>query len=33
MAIAAKAIDTFGPRLVNTLMQRQRIQPNRADST
>ncbi len=31
MAIAAKAIDTFGPRLVNTLLQRQRIQPNRAD--
>ncbi len=29
MAIAAKALDTFGPRLVNTLMQRQRIQPNR----
>lgn len=31
MAIAAKALDTFGPRLVNTLMQRQRIQPNRAE--
>jgi NAD(P)-dependent dehydrogenase (short-subunit alcohol dehydrogenase family) len=30
MAIAAKAIDTFGPRLVNTLMQRQSIQPNPA---
>ena len=30
MAIAAKALDTFGPRLVNTLMQRQRMQPNRA---
>ncbi len=30
MAIAAKALDTFGPRFVNTLMQRQRIQPNRA---
>lgn len=29
MAIAAKALDTFGPRLVNTLMQRQSIQPNR----
>jgi len=29
MAIAAKALDTFGPRFVNTLMQRQRIQPNR----
>lgn len=33
MAIAAKAIDTFGPRLVNTLMQRQRIQPNREDGS
>jgi NAD(P)-dependent dehydrogenase (short-subunit alcohol dehydrogenase family) len=30
MAIAAKALDTFGPRWVNALMQRQRIQPNRA---
>ncbi|MGO8767678.1 MAG: SDR family oxidoreductase [Mycobacterium sp.] len=30
MAIAAKALDTFGPRFVNTLMQRQKIQPNRA---
>jgi NAD(P)-dependent dehydrogenase (short-subunit alcohol dehydrogenase family) len=30
MAIAAKALDTFGPRLVNTLMQRQSIQPNHA---
>ena len=29
MAIAAKALDTFGPRWVNTLMQRQSIQPNR----
>lgn len=29
MAIAAKALDTFGPRWVNTLMQRQRVQPNR----
>ena len=29
MAIAAKALDTFGPRWVNALMQRQRIQPNR----
>ncbi|MGD1255078.1 SDR family oxidoreductase [Mycobacterium seoulense] len=29
MAIAAKALDTFGPRFVNALMQRQRIQPNR----
>ena len=29
MAIAAKALDTFGPRWVNTLMQRQRFQPNR----
>ncbi|OBH91253.1 SDR family oxidoreductase [Mycobacterium sp. E2733] len=33
MAIAAKAIDTFGPRLVNTLMQRQRIQPNRENGS
>lgn len=33
MAIAAKALDTFGPRFVNTLMQRQRIQPNRAAGT
>ncbi len=32
MAIAAKALDTFGPRFVNTLMQRQRIQPNREAS-
>ncbi|UXA07841.1 SDR family oxidoreductase [Mycobacterium sp. SMC-2] len=31
MAIAAKALDTFGPRFVNALMQRQRIQPNRED--
>jgi len=31
MAIAAKALDTVGPRLVNRLMQRQRMQPNRAD--
>jgi NAD(P)-dependent dehydrogenase (short-subunit alcohol dehydrogenase family) len=30
MAIAAKALDTFGPRWVNALMQRQSIQPNRA---
>ena len=30
MAIAAKALDTFGPRLVNTLMARQRMQPNRS---
>ncbi len=29
MAIAAKALDTFGPRWVNALMQRQRVQPNR----
>ncbi|HEX5252635.1 MAG TPA: SDR family oxidoreductase [Mycobacterium sp.] len=29
MAIAAKALDTFSPRWVNTLMQRQRVQPNR----
>ncbi|OBH81823.1 short-chain dehydrogenase [Mycobacterium scrofulaceum] len=31
MAIAAKALDTFGPRLVNAIMQRQSIQPNRAE--
>jgi NAD(P)-dependent dehydrogenase (short-subunit alcohol dehydrogenase family) len=30
MAIAAKALDTFGPRWVNAVMQRQSIQPNRA---
>ncbi|MGZ4511591.1 MAG: SDR family oxidoreductase [Mycobacterium sp.] len=30
MVIAAKALDTFGPRFVNAIMQRQRIQPNRA---
>ncbi len=30
MAIAAKALDTIGPRWVNALMQRQRLQPNRA---
>ncbi|MEY8018127.1 SDR family oxidoreductase [Mycobacterium servetii] len=30
MAIAAKALDTIGPRWVNALMQRQSIQPNRA---
>ncbi|AFC45678.1 SDR family oxidoreductase [Mycobacterium intracellulare] len=29
MAIAAKALDTFGPRWVNAVMQRQSIQPNR----
>ena len=33
MAIAAKALDTFGPRWVNTLMQRQTIQPNREAGT
>ena len=33
MAIAAKALDTFGPRFVNTLMQRQSIQPNRASDS
>ena len=33
MAIAAKALDTFGPRWVNNLMQRQRIQPNHDGST
>lgn len=31
MAIAAKALDTFGPRFVNAIMQRQSIQPNRAE--
>ncbi len=30
MAIAAKALDTFGPRWVNAVMARQSIQPNRA---
>lgn len=30
MAIAAKALDTFGPRWVNAVMQRQSLQPNRA---
>ncbi|WP_406817162.1 SDR family oxidoreductase [Mycobacterium sp. M23085] len=29
MAIAAKALDTFGPRWVNAVMQRQSLQPNR----
>ncbi|MCK8644629.1 SDR family oxidoreductase [Mycobacterium colombiense] len=29
MAIAAKALDAFGPRWVNAVMQRQSIQPNR----
>lgn len=29
MAIAAKALDTFGPRWVNAMLQRQSIQPNR----
>ncbi|ORA19657.1 SDR family oxidoreductase [Mycobacterium arosiense] len=29
VAIAAKALDTFGPRWVNAVMQRQTIQPNR----
>jgi hypothetical protein len=33
MAIAAKALDTFGPRWVNNLMQRQRIQPNHDGGT
>jgi NAD(P)-dependent dehydrogenase (short-subunit alcohol dehydrogenase family) len=28
MAIVARALDTFGPRWVNALMQRQTIQPN-----
>ncbi|WP_407685189.1 SDR family oxidoreductase [Mycobacterium sp. HUMS_1102779] len=29
MALAAKALDTIGPRWVNALMQRQSLQPNR----
>jgi NAD(P)-dependent dehydrogenase (short-subunit alcohol dehydrogenase family) len=33
MAIAAKALDTFGPRWVNAVMQRQSIQPNRKGGT
>lgn len=33
MAIAAKALDTFGPRWVNAVMQRQSIQPNRKGDT
>lgn len=33
MAIAAKALDTFGPRWVNALMQRQSIQPNRTSDS
>ncbi|KKC03135.1 SDR family oxidoreductase [Mycobacterium nebraskense] len=33
MAIAAKALDTFGPRFVNAIMQRQRIQPNRENGS
>ncbi|OBH40416.1 SDR family oxidoreductase [Mycobacterium mantenii] len=33
MAIAAKALDTFGPRWVNAVMQRQSIQPNRASDS
>ncbi|BBZ45939.1 SDR family oxidoreductase [Mycobacterium parmense] len=32
MAIAAKALDTFGPRWVNAIMQRQSVQPNPAGS-
>jgi NAD(P)-dependent dehydrogenase (short-subunit alcohol dehydrogenase family) len=31
MAIAARALDTIGPRWVNTLMQRQNLQPNAPD--
>ena len=31
MAIAARALDTIGPRWVNTLMQRQNLQPNKAN--
>lgn len=33
MAIAAKALDTFGPRFVNAIMQRQSIQPNRENGS
>jgi len=33
MAIAAKALDTFGPRWVNAIMQRQSIQPNRTSDS
>jgi len=33
MAIAAKALDTFGPRWVNAVMQRQSIQPNRTSDS
>jgi NAD(P)-dependent dehydrogenase (short-subunit alcohol dehydrogenase family) len=29
MAIAARALDIVGPRLVNSIMQRQKLQPNR----
>jgi hypothetical protein len=29
IAIAGRALDIFGPRWVNALMSRQRIQPNR----
>jgi NAD(P)-dependent dehydrogenase (short-subunit alcohol dehydrogenase family) len=31
MAIAARALDTIGPRWVNILMQRQNLQPNKAN--
>lgn len=33
MAIAAKALDIFGPRFVNAIMQRQSIQPNRENGS
>lgn len=33
MAIAAKALDTFSPRFVNAIMQRQSIQPNRENGS
>ncbi|WP_096284589.1 SDR family oxidoreductase [Mycobacterium ahvazicum] len=33
MAIAARALDTIGPRWVNTLMQRQNLQPNRENGS
>jgi NAD(P)-dependent dehydrogenase (short-subunit alcohol dehydrogenase family) len=33
MAIAAKALDTFGPRWVNAVMARQSIQPNRTSDS
>ncbi|WAC90910.1 SDR family oxidoreductase [Mycobacterium sp. Aquia_213] len=33
MAIAARALDTIGPRWVNTIMQRQNLQPNRENGS